>query len=117
TLVIEHLENKAKSRNKLDLYEDKQTEKISREAAEKLNLRADLIEQDLNILTDLLDQYREETTEQNQDENKKVIIPTAEKEKCFTFLKKSKLLQNINELIGKSGVVGEEKSRIFLFGI
>ena len=117
TLVIEHLENKAKSRNKLDLYEDKQTEKISREAAAKLNLRADLIEQDLNILTDLLDQYREETTEQNQDENKKVSIPTAEKEKCFTFLKKPKLLQNINELIGKSGVVGEEKSRIFLFGI
>lgn len=117
TLVIEHPENKAKSRNKLDLYEDKQTEKISREAAEKLNLRADLIEQDLNILTDLLDQYREETTEQNQDENKKVSIPTAEKEKCFTFLKKPKLLENINELIGKSGVVGEEKSRIFLFGI
>lgn len=117
TLVVEHLENKAKSRNKLDLYEDKQTEKISREAAEKLNLRADLIEQDLNILTDLLDQYREETTEQNQEENKQVIIPTAEKEKCFKFLKSPKLLQNINELIGKSGVVGEEKSRIFLFGI
>jgi DNA primase catalytic core len=117
TLVIEHPENKAKSRNKLDLYEDKQTEKISREAAEKLTLRADLIEQDLNILTDLLDQYREETTEQNQDENKKVSIPTIEKEKCFAFLKKPKLLQNINELIGKSGVVGEEKSRIFLFGI
>lgn len=117
TLVIENPENKAKSRNKLDLYEDKQTEKISREAAEKLTLRADLIEQDLNILTDLLDQYREETTEQNQDENKKVSIPTAEKEKCFTFLKKPKLLQNINELIGKSGVVGEGNSRIFLFGI
>ena len=117
TLVVEHLENKAKSRNKLDLYEDKQTEKISREAAEKLQLRADLIEQDLNILTDLLDQYREETTEQNQEENKQVIIPTAEKEKCFKFLKSPKLLQNINELIGKSGVVGEEKSRIFLFGI
>lgn len=117
TLVVEHPENKAKSRNKLDLYEDKQTEKISREAAEKLNLRADLIEQDLNILTDLLDQYREETTEQNQEESKKIIIPTAEKEKCFTFLKKPKLLQNINELIGKSGVVGEGKSRIFLFGI
>jgi len=117
TLVVEHPQNKAKSRNKLDLYEDKQTEKIARESAEKLNLRADLIEQDLNILTDLLDQYREETTEQNQDENKKVVIPTIEKEKCFTFLKSPKLLTKINELIGKSGVVGEEKSRIFLFGI
>jgi len=32
-------------------------------------------------------------------------------------LKKPKLLENINELIGKSGVVGEEKNRLFLFGI
>lgn len=118
TLVIEHLENKAKSRNKLDLYEDKQTEKISREAAEKLTLRADLIEQDLNILTDLLDQYREQAMPvDNNEESKKVIIPTAQKEKCLAFLKKPKLLENINELIGKSGVVGESSSRIFLFGI
>lgn len=117
TLVIEHLETRQKSRNKLDLYEDKQTEKISREAAEKLNLRADLIENDLNILTDLLDQYREENSEAPEEEKKKVIIPAEEKEKCFQFLKKPNLLENINDLIGKSGVVGEEKSRIFLFGI
>jgi DNA primase len=123
TLVIENLENKAKSRNKLDLYEDKQTEKISREAAEKLNLRADLIEQDLNILTDLLDQYREQSlpnlpsTREGALATQKKMLTPAEKEKCFAFLKKPKLLENINELIGKSGVVGEEKSRIFLFGI
>jgi len=118
TLVIEHLENKAKSRNKLDLYEDKQTEKISREAAEKLNLRADLIEQDLNSLTDLLDQYREQAMPaDNNDEAKRVIIPQETKIKCLNFLKSKNLLSEINELIGKSGVVGEEKSRIFLFGI
>jgi DNA primase catalytic core len=118
TLVIEHLENKAKSRNKLDLYEDKQTEKISREAAEKLNLRADLIEQDLNSLTDLLDQYREQAMPaDNNDEAKRVIIPQETKVKCLNFLKSKNLLSEINELIGKSGVVGEEKSRIFLFGI
>jgi energy-coupling factor transporter ATP-binding protein EcfA2 len=118
TLVIEQPENKAKSRNKLDLYEDKQTEKISREAAEKLNLRADLIEQDLNILTDLLDQYREQAMPaDNNDEAKRVIIPQETKVKCLNFLKSKNLLSEINELIGKSGVVGEEKSRIFLFGI
>jgi len=121
TLVIEQPKATAgnlKSRNKLDLYEDKQTEKISREAAEKLQLRADLIEQDLNILTDLLDNYREQAMPiDNKDENKQVIIPTVQKEKCLAFLKKPKLLENINELIGKSGVVGEINSRIFLFGI
>jgi energy-coupling factor transporter ATP-binding protein EcfA2 len=117
TLVIEHLETLQKSRNKLDLYEDKQTEKISREAAEKLNLRADLIEQELNLLTDLLDEYREQITPADDQETKIIKVPEAQKEKCFQFLKKPNLLENINELIGKSGVVGEEKSRIFLFGI
>lgn len=117
TLVIEHPEYKAKSRNKLDLYEDKQTEKIARESAEKLSLRADLIEMDLNILTDLLDEYRESLLDQKQEENKTVVIPAAEKEKCIGFLKSSELLNRINECIGNSGVVGEDNNRIFLFGI
>ncbi|CAA0202468.1 toprim domain-containing protein [Tenacibaculum maritimum] len=116
TLVIEHLEYKTKSRNKLDLYEDKQTEKISREASEKLNLRADLVERDLNILTDLLDEYREENTEQVQ-ESKQVILSKEQKEKCIKFLKTAELLFNVNDLIGKSGVVGEENNRVFLFVI
>ncbi len=119
SLVIEALESKQKSRNKLDLYEDKQTEKISREAGEKLCLRSDLIEQDLTILTDLLEQYRESTvfTATTEQENKKVIVSGAEKEKCLTFLQQPNLIQKINDLIGKSGVVGEENNRIFLFGI
>jgi DNA primase len=41
------------------LFEDKQVEKIAREAGEKLGLRADLIEIDLNELTDKLEVYRE----------------------------------------------------------
>jgi energy-coupling factor transporter ATP-binding protein EcfA2 len=123
TLVIEELSSFGgagggqKSRNKLDLYEDKQTEKIARESAEKLDLRADIIENDLNILTDLLDKYRESNTLQTEEETQKVIIPQEEKDKCYQFLKTPNLLQNINELIGKSGVVGEEKNRLFLFGI
>ena len=100
------------------MYEDKQTEKIARESAEKLNLRADLIENDLNTLTDLLDQYREQTmSADDHEEPKTVIVSGAEKEQCQTFLKAPNLLAKINDLIGKSGVVGEENNRIFLFGI
>ncbi len=118
TLVIEHLDTKAKSRNKLDLYEDKQTEKISREAAEKLSLRADLVEYDLNILTDLLDEYRESIASTSESEDARQVILTAdEKSNCVAFLKSENLLSKINDLIGKSGVVGEENNRIFLFGI
>ncbi|MDH5399545.1 MAG: CHC2 zinc finger domain-containing protein, partial [Cyclobacteriaceae bacterium] len=118
TLVVEHPDSKAKSRNKLDLYEDKQTEKVSREAAEKLGLRADLVEHDLNRLTDLLDEYREDLASQaNNEEDKTVAISASEKEKCISFLRAPNLLSAINELIGKSGVAGEENNRLFLFGI
>jgi energy-coupling factor transporter ATP-binding protein EcfA2 len=117
TLVIEHPVNTAKSRNKLDLYEDKQTEKIARESAEKLSLRADLIEFDLNMLTDLLDEYRESITSTSNEESKLVEVPHGQKEKCIGFLKSGNVLHGINELIGQSGVVGEDNNRIFLFGI
>ena len=118
TLVIETLnEPPEKLRCKLDLYEYKQVEKISREAAEKLGIRADLIDVDLNKMTDLLDEYRE-SLQDRQDEEKKVVIITPEdKEKCIEFLKEPGVMGRIGALIGKSGVVGEYDNRLFLFGI
>lgn len=116
TLVIEAPEQPKKSRTKVDLYEDKQVEKTAREAAEKLGLRTDLVEQDLSQLTDLLDELRESQQEE-KEENPPYIIPSSEKEKCLQFLKQPKLIDKINHLIGKSGVTGEEENRIFLFGI
>jgi len=117
TLVVEHPETKTKSRNKLDLYEDKQTERVAREAGEKLGLRPDLIEADLSRLTDLLDEHRESETGREDGNTKQVLIPSAEKAQCINLLKSPNLLPNINTLIGQSGVVGEETNRLFLFGI
>lgn len=115
TLVIEIEGSHRKSRNKLDLYEDKQVEKISKEAAEKLNIDASEIEKDLNRLTDLLDQYREEGKQKSTPSTP--ILNPREKEQCLTFLRKPNLIQNIDKLIEKSGVIGEENNRIVLFCI
>jgi DNA primase len=55
SLMIESKNNSSnygRYRNRLDLYENKQVERMAREAAEKLSLRADLIELDLYRLTD-----------------------------------------------------------------
>jgi DNA primase len=115
TLVIEIEGSHRKSRNKLDLYEDKQVDKISREAAEKLNIEASEIEKDLNRLTDLLDEYREAGKQ-----IEKPIVPimdSREREQCLTFLKKPNLIKSIDKLIEKSGVIGEESNRINLFCI
>ena len=119
TLVIEHPETLTKSRNKIDLYEDKQVEKLCKEVAEKLNLRKDLLEADIYKLTDLLDEYREKELSNNKanehHENEKIYPLTAqERQQTENFLKKQKLIYNLNELLGKSGIAGEETNRIFL---
>ena len=120
TLVVEHPESLYKSRSKVDLYEDKQVERLCKEVSEKLNLRKDILEADLYKLTDLLDDYREsellrsggDTPEESQD----LIIPLTvqERQQIESFGKKENLIGNLNDLLGKAGIVGEEKNRIFL---
>ena len=116
TLVIEHPESNYKTRNKLDLYEDKQVEKVCKEVAEKLSLRKDLLEGDVYRLTDLLDTFREEQLETQSETNEEIIIPLTahEKQQVEAFGKKENLIKNLNDLLGKAGIVGEEKNRIFL---
>jgi len=118
TLVIEGKENKYKTRNKLDLYEDKHIEKTCREVSEKMNIRKDLLESDIYKLTNLLDDYREnELLKENkteEEENPYNPLSTKEKELVETFAKKPNLIKNLNDLLGKTGIVGEEKNRIFL---
>jgi DNA primase len=117
TLQIQHQQGVRKSRNKVDLYEDKQVEKLCREVGEKLNVRKDLLEADLYKLTDLLDAYRDrEATGNKEETGEQAIVPLTTKERKETedFLKKPDLIKRLNELLGKAGITGEEQSRIFL---
>ncbi len=118
SLDVQCLETGAKYRCRLDLYEEKQTRKEAREASEKLELRSDLVEHDLSQLTDLLEEYREsENSKQLSVNSDDAPLSFAEQSKCKAFLSKENLIQNLNELIGKSGIVGEENNRLFLFVI
>ena len=117
SLDIQYLETATKYRCRLDLYEEKQSRKEAREAAEKLDLRSDLIENDLSRLTDLLEEHRErelkiKNEESEMDDNQPNL---AEQVKCKAFLNKANLIEELNRLIGKSGITGEENNRIFLF--
>ena len=120
TLVVEHPESLYKSRSKVDLYEDKQVERLCKEVSEKLQLRKDILEADLYKLTDLLDDYRESellrSGNDNPEESQDLIIPLTvqERQQIESFGKKEHLIENLNDLLGKAGIVGEEKNRIFL---
>ena len=121
TLVIEHPQTRKKSRNKLDLYEDRQIEKTAREAGEKLQLRSDLIEADISDLVDHLDDYRDRRSAggNNETEEPYQIYPLTalERKQAEDLLQSRDLFTRLNELIGKAGVVGEDQTRLFLFVI
>ena len=118
SLDVQDLETAIKYRCRLDLYEEKQTRKEAREASEKLELRSDLVEHDLSQLTDLLEELRDNQLRQTTEEtNTDKVLNLGEQSKCKAFLQKDNLIENLNDLIGKSGIVGEENNRLFLFVI
>ena len=119
TLVGENKSGR-KSRHKLDLYEDKQVEKVSRYMGEKLGLRSDLIELDIQGLTDELEVYQRglyESSKSNSESTKEEVYELSELERtaALSFLGSENLLACINEGIGSCGIVGEEKTRLLLF--
>lgn len=116
SLDVEHPDNKRKSRSKVDLYEDKQVEKVAREAAEKLQLRADLIQLDLELFTELLEQYRDKQN-QPKEPARETQAPHQYEKQALEFLSRPELIKRWNDLVGRAGVVGEETSRIFLMAI
>ena len=118
SLDVQHLETAIKYRTRLDLYEEKQVRKEAREAAEKLELRSDLIENDLSQLTDLLEEYRENQLQQStKDADSDKTLTLAQQAKFKAFLQQPGLIQKLNQLIGQSGITGEENNRLFLFVI
>jgi len=102
-------------RSKLDLYEYKQVSAVAKIAGDKLQLSEGQIERDLSKLTQYLEEYRQED-EKKQDDPIRKIAPELSL-KCIEFLRRKNLLQEINKLIGKAGIIGEEESRLFLFVI
>jgi len=101
---------------KLDLYDYNQVEKTCKLAAQKLGLSAAAIEGDLQDLSYLLEQYRDEKREGKEAKKAvKISVPAATASTCIEFLKSENLIERINELIGKAGIVGEETNRILLF--
>ena len=118
--IIER-ENQKKHRLKIDLADFVNVQNQCRELNEKQGLDANLLEVDLLKLADLLDDYREQKLDEEFNPitdlySEKELTPKAE-EKAIEFLSNPKLIQNIDKLLGQSGIVGEEDNRKTLFVI
>ena len=104
-------------RHNLDLYNDTQLEKFIRKCAEKLEIGTSVIAASLSELTEELEKYRLSRIRREQENLKPKVkqLNLVEKETAKTFLQQEDLLSRTNDLIGKSGVIGEETNRLLMY--
>ena len=104
-------------RHNLDLYNDTQLEKFIRKLAERLEIGTSIISASLSELTEELEKYRLQEIKAKEENLKPKIkqLNLGEIEEAETFLKQKDLLTKTNELIGKSGVIGEEVNRLLMY--
>lgn len=104
-------------RHNLDLYNDNQLEKFIRKCAEKLEIGTSVLAASFSELTEELEKYRLQELKNQETANAPVIKKLTAKEikDAESFLKQKDLLKATNELIGKSGVIGEEVNRLIMY--
>ncbi len=104
-------------RHSIDLYNDNMVEKLVRKIAERIEIGTSIVRETLQSLTNELEQYRIEELENEKTANQVPIeeLSTKEKQEAITFLKSKDLLKKTNELIGKSGVIGEQTNRLLMY--
>ena len=117
TLSIQKLKHDNVLRHTLDLYNDNQVEKFVRKVAERLEIGTSIVRRCLQDVTKELENYRFLLIQQYEEAHKphyKELSATEERE-AIKFLKRKDLLLKTNELIGKSGVIGEQTNRLLMY--
>ena len=116
TLSIKKVKSEIKLRHNIDLYNDNQVEKLVRKVAERIEIGTSIVRRILQELTNELETYRLSQLGQ-EDANEFTIRELTNKElrAAEAFLKKDNLLQETNDLIGNSGVTGEETNRLLMY--
>ena len=104
-------------RQNLDLYNHHQVEKLSRLIADRLEVGSSPVVQALGEITDQLEGYRLQQIEARKQEQVKPlkVLTEAEQAQAMAFLQQPGLLERTNEMIGSSGMVGEELNRLIMY--
>ena len=105
-------------RHNLDLYNDVQLEKFIRKIAERLEVGTSVASASLSELTAELENYRiQQLKAQQEHQIKTYILTETEKAEALDFLTAPNLMERTNQLIGQSGILGEEINRLIMYVI
>ncbi|MBC7410115.1 MAG: hypothetical protein H7339_17155 [Arcicella sp.] len=109
-------ETQRKHRIKVDLSDFVSVEDRCKELSEKHGLDSHQLEADFNRIADLLELYKESLFEDEMTDlySEKELTPRA-MEKAVEFLQNPRLMKNIDSLLEKTGIIGEEDNRNVLF--
>jgi len=104
-------------RHSLDLYNEGQTDKLVKKAAERFTLAPSYVHTAVGHLINTVEEYRLEAIDKSKLKatNLKPILTKEEIKEATDFLKADKLLQRTNNCIGDSGVIGEEANRLIMY--
>tara|TARA_B110001450_G_C17665876_1_gene499470 strand:- start:2871 stop:4397 length:1527 start_codon:yes stop_codon:yes gene_type:complete len=117
TLAIQKVKQENILRHTIDLYNDNQVEKFVRKVAERLEIGTSLVRKTLQEVTKELENYRFLLLQEYEEAHKPFIklLSASEEKEAIKFLKRKDLLLKTNELIGKSGVIGEQTNRLLMY--
>jgi hypothetical protein len=105
-------------RHNMDLYNDVQLEKFIRKIAERLEVGASVASASLSDLTAELENYRmQQIKAQQEHQIKTYLLNETEKAEAMEFLTAPDLMERTNQLIGQSGILGEEINRLIMYVI
>lgn len=103
-------------RANVDLYHDVQTEKLIRRTAERLEIGTGQLHKGIAQLTEQLETYRLQLIEKEKDNKPKPKhLTEAERQAATAFLQSKDLNTLTNDLLEKSGIVGEMLNRLIMW--
>jgi hypothetical protein len=104
-------------RHSVDLYNEGQAERLVKKAAERFLLSTAYLNKAIGHLINTVEDYRLGQIDHAKlkTQQAKPTLTKEETEAAIEFLKAPGLLKRTNELIGQSGVIGEETNRLIMY--
>jgi DNA primase len=102
----------------LDLYSDEQLQKFIRSASERLEVGSKEMHLAIASLISELEQYRQSRIEEQKPKTEPIkTLTESRKAELLKLLQSKNLFAKLNELIGQTGVVGEETNRLIMWTV
>lgn len=114
TIKIKHFN--AEQRHTLDLYNNNALQRFCKTTAEGLEVGIQYIQKAIGALINELESYRlQEIEKAKQNTIVTKILTEQEIQEALQLLKTENLTLKTNDLLGRSGIVGEEVNRLIMY--